>query len=100
MTRALRPNFCDKVKKKGKLRRGVEIAIRRREFLQSTTSEAGAESSVARIEKILSLELAERRIDRIRTWPFDTEIIGTLTAIFLSVVATLLAFLLTTFLNL
>ncbi len=77
-----------------------EIAIRRREFLQSTTSEAGAESSMARIEKILSLEFAERRIDRIRTWPFDTEIIGTLTAIFLSVVATFLAFLLTTFLNL
>lgn len=44
-----------------------------------------------KIQKLLSLEIADRKVQAISTWPFDTAIMGKLSVILLSVVATLFA---------
>lgn len=46
---------------------------------------------LANIQKLLSLEIADRKLQRVSTWPFDTSLLGKLTVIVLSVVATLVA---------
>jgi hypothetical protein len=46
---------------------------------------------VSRLEAILMHDLTEKRISAIPTWPFDTSILGRLTAILLSVTAIILS---------
>jgi len=41
--------------------------------------------------KVLSLDIADRKLQTISTWPFDTSLLGKLTVIILSVIATLIA---------
>ena len=49
------------------------------------------ENPLATIEKVLSLDMADRKLQTVSTWPVDTSLLGKLTVIILSVIATLIA---------
>ncbi len=58
-----------------------------RRVSSSTSRLAGA---IAELKTVLALGLAERRIETLAVWPFDTRILGKLSALVLSVIAGLI----------
>jgi hypothetical protein len=48
------------------------------------------EDPLANIQKLLSLDMADRKLQSISTWPFDTAVMGKLLVILLSVTAFLI----------
>jgi hypothetical protein len=50
-----------------------------------------AENPLLNIQRLLSLDIAEHRLDDISTWPFDTTVLGKLSVILFSVIAALIA---------
>lgn len=66
------------------------MPIRLLEPSDNPSSDA-SEASLSRIEKLLALEVNERKVAAIQTWPFDTKVLGRLVAIILSVIAILLS---------
>ena len=49
------------------------------------------DSPLVNIQKLLSLDLADRKLQSVSTWPFDTAVLGKLLVILLSVTAALIA---------
>lgn len=59
-----------------------------------------SDGSLARIEKTMALDLEERKVNSIHTWPLDAEIVRKFSAVTISVLVTLLAQTLVIILNL
>ncbi len=49
------------------------------------------ESRLSELKRVQALELAAREVSNLRTWPFDTQILGRLTVIILSTTAAIIA---------
>jgi hypothetical protein len=85
-----------------KQRAQTELRTQFSELWRGSSNPGGEASSgaLSRVERLLMLEIAKREAAALPTWPFDTRILGRLAAIILSLIAIVLARVVSVALNL
>ena len=85
-----------RIHSKMQMSKRLEQASIRRQLSQLTTKLGDPrgedhQESLPRIEKLLAIQIMDRKVSSIPTWPFDTGMLGRFAAIILSVVAILIS---------